>query len=202
MEYQEIEIKLYVKNLGTIAEFLQRNEAQVLQPRTHEINLRFDTEKGELTASGRVLRLRKNRNNLLTYKGPSQVNNGARIRTEIQTEVADFDAAKAILEALGYRVSLIYEKYRAEYEWHDTHISLDEMPYGTCVEIEGQDAVQIHRVCTELGLDWERRVPWSYAEIFSRICVKEQINPQELTFAVFQNRQIVLEEYGILPAQL
>lgn len=200
MEYQEIEIKLYVKNLNTIAEILQRNKAMGRQPRTHEINLRFDTEKGELTTSGRVLRLRKDRSFLLTYKGPSQMNNGARMRIEIQTEVADFDATKAILEALGYHVSLIYEKYRAEFEWQDTRISLDELPYGTFVEIEGQDTHQIQRVCTDLGLDWERRIPWSYAEIFSRICMKEHIAPRELTFEVFQNRDIVLEEYGILPA--
>lgn len=200
MEYQEIEIKLYVKNINTIAEILQRNQAVVRQPRTHEINLRFDTEQGELTNSGRVLRLRKDRSFLLTYKGPSQMSNGARMRTEIQTEVADFDATKAILEALGYHVSLIYEKYRAEYEWQNTRISLDELPYGTFVEIEGQVTHQIQRVCTDLGLDWEHRIPWSYAEIFSRICMKEHMPPQELTFEVFQNRNIVLEEYGILPA--
>lgn len=199
-EDQEIEIKLYVKNLDAIAEILQRNQARLRQPRTYEINLRFDTEKGELTASGRVLRLRKDRSMLLTYKGPGAIKNGVRIRTEIQTEVADFDSTKAILEALGYHVSLIYEKYRLEYEWQGAYIALDELPYGTFIEIEGQDTHQIQRVCKDLGLDWDRRVTWSYAEIFSQICIREPIAPRELTFGVFQNRKIFLEDYGIFPA--
>lgn len=201
MQYQEIEIKLYVKNIHDVDELLRDKKAQLIQPRTHELNLRFDTMNGELTKSGRLLRLRKDQSALLTYKGPGQIIQGARMRTEIQTIVADFDATKAILEELGYQVNLIYEKYRAEYEWQGTHISLDEMPYGNFVEIEGLNPEHIHSVCGALGLNWEHRVPWSYAEIFYKICEKEQLSPKNLTFDVFKDRKIILEDYGILPAK-
>ncbi len=200
MQYQEIEIKLYVKNIQDIADLLRSKKAQLIQPRTHELNLRFDTVNGELTKNGRLLRLRKDRTALLTYKGQGQIHQGARIRTEIQTIVADFEATKAILEQLGYQVNLIYEKYRAEYEWQGTHISLDEMPYGNFVEIEGLNPEHIHLVCGDLGLNWEQRIPWSYAELFYKICEKEQIPPNALTFDAFKDRKIILEDYGIFPA--
>ena len=52
-------------------------------------------------------------------------------------EVSSFDNAKALLEALGYRVSVMYEKYRTTYDWGGCEVTLDEMPYGDFAEIEG-----------------------------------------------------------------
>ena len=199
-EHQEIEIKLWVKNLNLIEELLLHKNAKLLQPKTYEVNLRFDTQKGELSSAGKALRLRKDKANFLTYKGPSSNQAGARARTEIQTVVVDFEATRAILEELGYQVWMTYEKYRTEYEWEDTRIALDEMPFGTFVEIEGQDPRRIHTVCEDLGLNWDRRIPWSYVEIFLKICNDENFPQAKLTFEIFKTRVIRLENYGIFAA--
>ncbi|MGB9673902.1 MAG: class IV adenylate cyclase, partial [Anaerolineales bacterium] len=200
MEKQEIEVKFHVLDLKRIEEILLENQAVVIQPRVHELNLRFDTPNEDLSKEHRVLRLRRDQNVLLTYKGPSLFREGARVRTEVQTVVADFEATKTILEELGYQVVLRYEKYRAEYEWHDTHISLDEMPYGNFVEVEGDDPQQIHAVSDWIGLRWQTRIPLSYVEIFHKICSKEAISERDLLFEVFKERRINLVDYGISPA--
>ena len=40
---------------------------------------------------------------------------------ELEFTVGDFDMARAFLQALGYQVSMIYEKYRAGYDWEGMH---------------------------------------------------------------------------------
>lgn len=43
-----------------------------------------------------------------------------------------------LLQELGYVVSEVYEKYRTTYKLNVLQITLDEMPYGMFVEIEGR----------------------------------------------------------------
>jgi adenylate cyclase class 2 len=82
-----------------------------------------------------------------------------RLRQEIEFTVSDFEAARRFLEALGYHVALMYEKYRTTYDLEGVHITLDKMPYGNFIEIEGPDPASIRRINEQLGLDWEQRVP-------------------------------------------
>jgi adenylate cyclase class 2 len=126
MKDQELEVKFYISDLGRIERRIQGAGARLSQPRTHEVNLRFDTADGALSSSGQVLRLRRDSEARLTYKGPSEQRAGARLRKEIEFTVSDFDAARALLECLGYRVTMIYEKYRAVYD-------LGETPWTNCL---------------------------------------------------------------------
>ena len=59
-----------------------------------------------------MLRLRRDSSVRLTYKGPGKTIDGVHLRKEIEFAASDFDAAQAFLEALGYQVQMIYEKYR------------------------------------------------------------------------------------------
>jgi len=43
MKYQEIEVKFYLEHLDRLHAHLIEIGAELVQPRTHEINLRFDT---------------------------------------------------------------------------------------------------------------------------------------------------------------
>jgi len=169
MKDQEIEIKLYVLGLAAIGKRLQELGARLVQARTHELNLRFDTPEGVLARQYQVLRLRQDTAARLTFKGPAHDKDGARVRQEIEFTVGDFRAARAFLEALGYRVSMIYEKYRAVYELEGVLVDLDELPYGNFVEIEGGDPAVIRSVCQRLSLDWDASVPESYTMLFDRL---------------------------------
>ncbi len=187
---QELEVKFFVHDLRAVEASLQSLGAQRVQPRTHEINLRFDTPAGDLTRAERVLRLRKDSAVRLTYKGPSQTQDGVRVRQEIEFEVDNFDAARAFFEALDYHVSMTYEKYRAIYELDGVHVTLDEMPYGNFVEIEGPDPGSIRLVNQRLGLDWEARVPESYAMLFQRLRAVLGFTFRDLSFANFERLEV------------
>ncbi len=202
MKDREIEVKFHVSQLDTIERKLIEQGAKLVQPRVLEQNLRFDSLDGRLTQSGQVLRLRRDVSNTLTYKGVSMDDQGARSRVEIQTHVEDFETTRRLLEALGYRVVMTYEKYRSEYEWEEGRISLDEMPFGQFVEIEAESSEQIRTICVSLQLDWTKRVFYSYAELFSLIKDMDKLETNDLSFEAFRNWSGNLERLKIFPADL
>jgi adenylate cyclase class 2 len=165
-----------------------------------ETNLRFDLPDGSLTASGRVLRLRKDTQARLTYKGAGQNRSGVLDRQEIEFVVEDGTKAKQFLEALGYRQSMFYEKYRATYELDNTSIMVDEMPYGNFVEIEGESEEQIRAVASQLNLNWTAAVPSSYTALFDKLREKLQLSFQDLSFQNFSGIQITPADLNVRPA--
>jgi len=202
MNNQELEVKYYLKDLSGLERRLKGLGAQLHQPRTHEVNLRFDTPQGELSRGLQVLRLRRDKTSRLTYKGPSQFQEGVRVRTEIEFEVSDFEAARALLEALGYRVAMMYEKYRASYELEQVEITLDEMPYGDFAELEGPDPGRIQEINRRLGLDWSARVSESYVVLFNQLVQRLGLDFRDLSFENFSGLKPTPEQLGVRPADV
>jgi adenylate cyclase class 2 len=66
---QELEVKFYIADLRALEGKLVAQGARLVQPRVHEVNLRFDTAESELKRTYRVLRLRQDNAAHLTYKG-------------------------------------------------------------------------------------------------------------------------------------
>jgi adenylate cyclase class 2 len=193
---QELEVKFYLATLTGLENRLKVLNAALVQPRVHEINLRFDTPDMQLTRSFRVLRLRRDNQSILTYKGPGQEIDGVRLRQELEFTVGDFDMAKAFFEALGYQVSVIYEKYRAIYDLGAVHITLDEMPYGSFAEIEGPDGKTIQETARLLELDWETRIIDSYLVLFDRVKTVLGLTFRDLTFDNFQGMAVPASALG------
>jgi len=187
---QELEVKFYVVDLTTFEKLLNQFGAKLVQPRTHEINLRFDTPDQSLTRSSKVLRLRQDQEARLTYKGPGEIIDGVRLRREIEFSVSDYKAAQSFLEALGYQVSFMYEKYRSVYNLDDVLVTLDEMPYGFFLELEGPNPELILSSSQKLGLKWEARINDSYTELFERVRRACGLKIRDLSFANFVGRQI------------
>jgi len=125
---------------------------------------------------------------------------GVKIRHEVEFKVDDFDAAYEFLLALGYKVFMIYEKYREVYKKDNTEICVDELPYGNFIEIEGQDPKSIHFLCDQLGLDWNSRIPESYSSIFEQLKKQKGLEIRDLTFENFKDQAIKLTDLGIYPA--
>jgi len=200
MNYQELEVKYYVTGLSEIERRVRDLNALLTQPRTLEVNLRFDTSSGQLGRGMQVLRLRQDTQARLTYKGPSLVSDKARLRQEIEFSVSDFAAARAFLEALGYQVVMIYEKYRCVYDFRDMHIALDELPYGYFVEIEGQTVEEIRQISQLVKLDWEKSVPESYTMLFERLRVHQKLAFRDLVFDNFRDLEILPEFLHVEPA--
>lgn len=200
MKGEEIEVKLYVRNLANIQSRLLDLGASLLEPRAHENNLRYDLPDGNLRAGKRVLRLRQSGDARLTYKGPAEERDGVMARTEIEFTVGDFDAAKQFLASLGYVEVAVYEKFRTTYAMDSTHIMLDELPYGNFVEIEGPDTASIRALAVRLNLDFEAAIPASYLALFERLCTDRALDPSCLTFESLNHIHITPEMLRVRPA--
>jgi len=181
----ELEVKFALTGLGGVENRLLANGGRLVSGRVHEINLRFDTPSFDLTQNRRVLRLRRDLRTYLTYKGPGEIVDGVQRRTEIEIDVDDFDKARLFLEALGYQVNMIYEKFRTTYSYRDVLVCLDEMPYGTFIELEGGDAPSIRQAAEGLTLPWEAAIQESYAAIFERLRSRLGFTFRDLTFDNF-----------------
>ena len=187
---QEIEAKFYIADLGKMSARLQKLQARLIQARVLETNLRFDLPDGGLRSKGQVLRLRRDTEARLTFKGPGQEQSGVLARQEIEFVVDDFGKARQFLEALGYREIIIYEKHRATYELDDVLIMLDELTYGNFLEIEGETAEQIHAVAKKLRLDRNAVIRTSYTALFKVAATTLHLTFRDLTFKNFEGIQV------------
>ncbi len=196
----ESEVKFYLSDKSSFEDRLRRVGGLLLHERVHEVNYRFDTPQMDLSREHRVLRLRQDEATLITYKGPSSLQEGVTVRDEIEFEVSDFTAARQLLEALGYKESVHYEKWRTTYYLDDLEITLDEMPFGNFTEIEGNDPGQIQRTAIKLALDWSARINSSYMMLFDQVRRNKNINLVNLTFEDFSNINISADELGVRAA--
>lgn len=198
----EKEVKFLLNDPVSYEERLRRLGAVLKQPRTHELNYRFDTNDLELTHSHKVLRIRKDSQVILAYKGPALPDSELRIRTEIELVVNDFDNAVSFLEALGYSLMVQYEKWRTIYLLNDLEITVDELPYGHFSEIEGDDEIAIRHTTASLALIWECRIDESYLALYDRVKTKLNLPVNNLTFTEFKNLVISPADLGVKPADI
>lgn len=94
---------------------------------------------GALDNLNAVLRLRKtNGRTLLTYKEKLASEKDIKHQIEFETEVSDVDAMENIIEKLGYKLAVVYEKHRKAWRLGKVEVVLDELPFGYYMEIEGE----------------------------------------------------------------
>jgi adenylate cyclase class 2 len=175
---------------------------QLVQPRTYERNIRFDLPDHSLSIAGRVLRLRQDAEVHLTYKDSGHLVDGVLTRREIEFKADDFDIAKRFLEALDYQEYASYEKYRQVYKMDDLLVTLDELPYGTFTEIEGEPASMIQSVATTLRLDWSKRINFSYLVMFEIMKKNLNFKGNALSFEALAGLSITPQDLGVSPADM
>ena len=85
-----------------------------------------------------IVRIRKTADrSMITFKQRTKSISKEKQQIEYETEVDDANAARSILENVGLRRVLVYEKKRATYNFRNSEIVLDELPFGLFMEIEG-----------------------------------------------------------------
>ena len=199
---RELEVKFYLSRSKELEERLIAQGGQLKEPRVHEINLRFDTPDLSLLNSGRLLRLRLDSRARVTYKGMGSIEGGARLRQELEFTVSNFDTARALLEALGYEVYMMYEKYRTSYKLGSLEVVVDEMPYGDFAEIEGPDGQSIQTAAQQLDINWDARIMDSYTVLFEVARAKFGFDFRDLSFENFKGLTVTPEVLGVLVADL
>ncbi len=128
---------------------LTRAERERVLERLHEIGAQFCGEAfeenvlyagGIINLKNCVLRLRRVAGKaLLTYKERFPTDSAIKRQREDETEVLNAEAMAAILDGLGYRPALVYEKRRATWRVAQTEVVIDELPFGFFMEIEGEE---------------------------------------------------------------
>ncbi|MGB2896790.1 MAG: class IV adenylate cyclase [Anaerolineales bacterium] len=179
----EIEVKFCLCHLEDIRERLISLNGRLINDRLLERNLRFDTPGRELAGKNQVLRLRQDSRATMTFK---RHHGQVETREEFEIEIDDFETGRKLLDALGYTITAVYEKYRETYQIDPNLVMLDELPFGCFVEIEGPSIESIRQMSERLELPWERRVQASYLALIERIRYPLNIEVEEVTFEKFK----------------
>lgn len=161
---EELELKARVTDAPALEQRL-RGAGAALRFRGTMSDRRYDDAAGALDARDEVLRLRTYQPDsgsaygVLGWKGPVSVRDGYKRREEHETRVTDWEASLALLERLGYRVTLRIDRTIAEYALEDATIRIEWYPaMDILVEIEGEpDAIE--RAARATGIPREEFVP-------------------------------------------
>ncbi|MFC2065135.1 class IV adenylate cyclase [Chloroflexota bacterium] len=199
----ESEVKFLLSDPQRIENRLLQLKGKLIQARTLEINYRLDSQNLHLSSENKVLRLRKDVSSWLTYKGPGSYQDGIGIREEIEIPIGDIQSAIKLLEAIGFQVEQIYEKFRTVYRWNDVYVMIDHLPIGDYVELEGNDLEQIKELAIHLGLNWDRHIRMGYLQIFNLFC---RLSGRQIRDIRFDDNKLLtlsdLEKMDILPADI
>lgn len=162
---QEVEIKFLVPDLNALESKLQGLGFRCETPSTHEVNTLYDLPGQKLRRKGEVLRLRcYGEEWKLTHKAKGKTGRH-KSRGELETSVSEGKAMDAMLRALGFAPSFVYEKFRSEWSDGEGDVVLDHTPIGDLAEIEGKSR-WIDRTAQALGVAREQYITKSYAELF------------------------------------
>jgi adenylate cyclase class 2 len=162
----EVELKIPVADLGRVRTRLEAADGEQIHGALREVNVLLDTANQELTAAGFLLRLRRIGNrHLLTLKGPPVYTGPIKEREEHELVVEDAGVMATVLERLGYRPVVHYEKDRETWRLGSVIVTLDHTPMGDFVEIEGPRH-DLHAVAAAIGLDPAAAVRGSYVSLW------------------------------------
>jgi len=121
---------------------------------------RWDTYDRALAAKDHVLRVRVYRTATetraeLDWKGPTQRDGRYKLREEFGTDVTDPGVLSAILERLGYEVTIAIDREIVQFDLNGAMIRFEHYPrMDDLVEVEGTPE-QIERAIEVLGLPRE-----------------------------------------------
>ena len=153
---REIELKCVVDDVNRRRRDLER-AGGTLEFEGRLEDRRYDTAKRELSDRDEVLRLRTYRNRegcrtTLDWKGPRTVEDGYRVREELNISAHPVEATEAILENLGYEVIRAVDRRIAQYTLGGAIIRFELYPrMDDLVEVEGEPRA-IERAIEALGL--------------------------------------------------
>jgi adenylate cyclase class 2 len=162
----EVEVKLRIPSTRALRPKLEQAGFSLSHPEASEANRLWDLS-GALLAQDCALRTRQYGDRAtLTWKGPKVADPHLKIRPELETGVADPAAMEGILRALGFTEVLAMEKTRSIWIRDELEACLDDTPYGSFLELEG-DREAIAKAMAELELGPDQIEPRSYAALYS-----------------------------------
>ena len=181
MPHIEQEIKVPLEDLDGFLTTLNSEGAKFLG-KTFQRTVRMDKDDSSLEKEGKFLRVRYGSKNVVTLKAKKDEENKEVFeRIEIETEVKEPGKMIKILSELGFIQKFIMEKYRAEWKHNGVNITIDEMPFGFYIELEGEKD-KIYQVAGELGLDIGKKIIVTYWDIFEDYKKENNLEGDDIVF--------------------
>ena len=144
-----------------------KEEGAEFMGREFEENTIFSSDA--LRARGAIVRIRKtDQRSLLTFKRRIENQFDVKQQIEHETEVSDPSAAEAIITEFGLKPVLVYEKYRDTWLFRSVEIVLDELPFGSYMEIDGS-ITEITEAEMFLGLESLETVHETYPRLTAKL---------------------------------
>ncbi len=159
----EVELKVRVSSLEPVRKLLLEKGA-VCSGRIHEHDIYYNAPHRDFGQTDEAVRVRYTNNHaVVTYKGAKIKKFGLKAREELNTAVESGEVFETMLDRLGFTKTTEVNKWRENYKFSGSAISLDEVDeLGTFVEIEimAEDentnaAVLIERIAKEIGVSGE-----------------------------------------------
>ena len=184
----EIEAKMKVTDLGPTRERLVAAGATLIGE-FFERNVFFDTEDRSLLAADEGLRVRSAHNirsnehtSIVTFKGPRK-HGPLKSRDETEVTVGDLAGANALLECLGFKRTLSFEKHRESWSLGGCRFELDEIPFlGFYVEIEGPKEDTVMKMREQFALADRPVVRASYIALLMTHLQERGETTRDVTF--------------------
>ena len=177
----EREVKIRFRDPDHARAALASIGAAPLRPRRLQDDTLYDTRDSILRAKRAVVRLRREPDRAyVTFKGPVQPGT-MKMREEQETEVADAEVLRRVLQELGLEAWFRYQKFREEFAAPGVVIALDETPVGTYLEIEGSEE-GILTVTDALGLSPADFILDSYRGLFLAFVQANNLNVRDMLF--------------------
>jgi adenylate cyclase class 2 len=186
--HKEVEIKFQVDDPRALTRGLRAAGFKQITPRTHEMNILYDSPGQPLRRRGELLRLRRyGKEWLLTHKAKGKAGRH-KMREETETKISDGKKMDAILRALGLEPSFRYEKFRAEWSDGKGHVVIDETPIGNFGEIEGSPR-WIDATARRLGIQRSDYITQNYTGLFQQWKQRTGSPATEMTFKAVGKRK-------------
>jgi adenylate cyclase class 2 len=152
-------------------------------PRTLMRRIVFKND--DIAERGGWLRLRdEGRRITMTYKETTSDISAIDTILEAEIQVDDFQAAKALLEAMGFKALRYQENYREEWKLGEVTLDLDTWPgLSTFLEIEGPGEDAVRATADALGLDFAHAGYGSVDEVYLAVLDRDILAEKTLTFA-------------------
>ncbi|MBU2476769.1 class IV adenylate cyclase [Candidatus Micrarchaeota archaeon] len=179
----EIEVKHKIRNKKTAEKIRKKlKEISIHEKKEKEVNLVFDLPDSSFKKKGFLLRLRKDSENILTFKSPVKSKGKFKQRKETELKIKDFDRTKKLLEKMHFSPFFVYEKKREYFDFNGTEIVVDELPFiGFYMEIEGTKK-GIQETEKKLELKEKNRIIKNYLQLFLEYKKKHRLKEENMVF--------------------
>lgn len=164
---QEFKFKISKEQYLNVIEFLKTNDFHY-DGYNLERTVRLDTNDEQNSQKGIYFRTKSGFKNTFGFKSKNISNNECNQYNECEIEIDSQEKLITILKQLNIIPIRVLEKYRMCWHKNGVIITLDELPYGLYVEIEGEYS-KIKIIAELIGFKLDESIDKTYWELADNV---------------------------------